>query len=432
MANTNETRTTYADFMKYEYGPKIIETTPERSVLLQALESKTANMPWGGKSLTLPVLYGAMGSTASLGEGDAMPDSTPINIDNTVIPMYWHYMRVSVTGQAEATSQGDRAGWGSAMAKQIYVKTKAFRQQMNREACGDGNARLCQVDGAIASQVITVDNAGGWSGLNNSAVNGARYLSPNMYVQSRDSGGTVEDAGLLITSISTAGAWPSTSAKITVSGTCSSVDDGSFLYAAAGATASVDSYGHEMPGVKLLIDDGNIASTVQSIDSDTYTEWKSKVHYGATRGTAEALTTLRMMGVENDIITYGEGSTDFMITSPGVYMTYGNLCDQTAQVVNPSTYDNGWPTLSFNGRPLFQDPYITDEIFFIDTSALALYEAAPAGWIDTGGSVIRQTAGASGAIDAQEACWRWYVTLGITDRQKCGKLEDITVVSNQM
>lgn len=143
--------------LKYEYGEKIIETVPERSIFMQKLRPKVANVPWGGKSMTLPVLYSSQGSVASLGEGDNLPLSLPINVDNTVIPMYYHYFSVSATGQAEATSQGGAAGWGSAMSKQIYVKTKAFRQYINRMLCGDGQAILAQVDGSVAGQVITVD-----------------------------------------------------------------------------------------------------------------------------------------------------------------------------------------------------------------------------------------------------------------------------------
>jgi len=410
----------------------MIETVPERSVLMQALKPKIANTPWGGKSLTLPVLYQSYGSAVTLAEGDSLPDSLPINIDNTVIPMYYHYFTVATTGQADATSQSDSSGWGSAMAKQIYVKTKAFRQHMNRQMCGDGNAILAQVDGAVNGQIITVDNAGGWSGYANSDVNGARYLTGNMYVQARTSGGSAHDAGLLITSVSTAGAFPSTSAAITVTGTCTSVADGDYIYASATSTASTDSYGHEMPGIKLLVDDGNIAATVQSISSTSYPEWKAKVRYGATRGTAEALTPSRMMGVVNDIVTYGGGTVDFVASSPGVWMTYGELADNTSTIVNPASYDNGWPKLSFMGMDFLQDPDLPDEIFFIDSSALGLYEALPMGWIEHGGgSILRQVAGESGRKDAMEAVWRWYVSLGITNRQKCGKLEDITVTVNQ-
>lgn len=425
MAHTAETITTYGDFLKYKYEDKIIQTTPEYIALMQRIPLITRPVGYGGKSITFPVLYNSMGSVASVGEGDVLPFSLPGNYDNTVIGIYHHYFGCSVSGVLIRNSADREGAFARAWAQDIAIKQRSYRQHLNRQLCGDGLARLAQQDGAVAGQVITVDNMGGWSGQRASAVNGATFLTANQYIQVRDSSGTAENGALKITSVSTSGAFPSTSAAITVTGTCSSCADGSYIHACAG-TDEVDGYGNELSGIKVLVDDGTVAATVQSIATSGNPEWKSHVGYGATAGTAEPITPTRMMTLLSKIQVAGGGKVDNIFTSPGVFLAYGALADSNNLVTNAQTYDVGYSTLAFNTVPIFQDPYMADEMYFVDNRALMMFQTGPAGWVDTG-QIISQVKGASAAYDQMEAYWVWDMSLGITNRQWCGKLTDITV-----
>lgn len=429
MAHTSETLTTYSDFLKYKYEDKIIQTTPEYSALMQRIPLITRPIAYGGKSITFPILYNSMGSVASVGEGDVLPFSLPGNFDNAVVGIYHHYFGCSVSGVLIRNSEDKEGSFARAWAQEIAIKQRAYRQHLNRQMCGDGLAILAQVDGAVAGQVITVDNMGGWSGYRASDVNGATFLTANQYIQVRDSSGTAQNGALKISSVSTQGAFPSTSAKITVVGTCSSVADGSYIHACAG-TDGVDGYGNELAGIKVLIDDGTVAASVQSITTSSYPEWKSHVGYGSTAGTAEAITPTRMMTLMSKIQIQGGGMVDNIFTSPGVFLAYGALADGNNLVTNAQKYDVAYPTLEFMGVPIFQDPYLADEMYFVDNRALAMYQTGPAGWVDSGGSIISQVKGASAAYDQMEAYWVWDMNLGVTNRQLCGKLTDITVNDN--
>jgi len=433
MAHTPETRTTFDGLLKYVYGPIVRQLTPTHSVLLNFLKTKSGTKSFSGKSVNLGVLYNSHGSAMSVDETDPLPVSLPTNHDLTTIPLSYHYFAANVTGQAIAVSDDRIGALAAAWATIIKVRQRAFAQDVNRKLCGDGNAILCQVDGFTGSgQAITVDNAMGISGQRDSDVNGAKFLSKNMYIQSRDSGGTVEDAGLLITSISTAAAWPSTSAVITVTGTATSVDDGSYFYKSGSATASTDAYGHEMNGIDSLIDDAAGATTsIQSIDCATNGEWASQVVRGATPGTAEALTTARLMQMYNMLTVNAQSMPDLHVVSPAVFLEYGNMADANNQVMNQATYDTGWPALDFMGKPVYQEPYCLDKWYAINTDALAMYETGPADFMsDDKGAVITQRKGASAAYDDYEAYYNWYMLLAIEERAKCGKLVDITVNNN--
>jgi len=421
MAHTLETRTTYDDFLKYRYKDVVIQATPEFSALLTKLQRKVAKLPFGGKSVTFGVTYNSQGSAASLAENDDLPYSMPGNYDNAVVPIYYHYFASAVSGQVMRTSEDRESAFARAWAQESLVKVRAFRQMINRQLCLDGNAILAQVDGSLASQVATIDNAGGISGMVDSDENGARFISTNMYVQARASG-TVHDSGVYISAY-TEGSAPSTSATITLVGTVSSWADGDYIYASSGSS-TYDAYGHESPGIRLLIDDGTIAASVQSISSSTYPEWKSTVGYGSTAGTAEALTTLRMMKLVSAIQVKGGGNVDFIVTSPNVWLTYGQLADEKNMITNAKTYDNAWPTLDFMGKEIWQDPYCTDEMYFIDNRALAIYQTGDGDWItDSKGAIMTQVPGK----DAMQAYWQWDMCLGIKNRKWCGKLVDITV-----
>ena len=428
MAHTYETITTFTDYLKYRYKDMIIECLPEYSTLLQRLEKGAGKVDFSGRSITIPLSYNGMGSVATVAEGDQLPFSLPVNIDNATISLFYHYFGCAVTGQAMAVSADNKGAMAQAWAKEVASKTRGFRQHLNRQLVGDGNAIICQVDGNASGQTLTVDNAGGWSGFNNSDVNGDRFITANMYVQARNSSGTVHDGALLVTSIAK-GVFPSTSAILTVTGTCSAVIDGDYLYNSTG-TVSVDNYGHEMSGIKVLIDDGTIAASCQGVTSATYPEWRSYVHYGTTSGTAEALTNNRMMNMYNDVTVYGGGKVDFIVTSPAVWLTYGNLADSSATVVNPTKYDTAWPSLSFFGVEVTQDPYMPDEMYFVDKRALKLYECGVNGWIEDDGVIIKQVRGST-PLDAYEAYWKYYLSLGIENRAWCGKLVDISVTGNK-
>ncbi len=430
MAGVPETRSTFDDMLKYVYEDAIIQATREQSALMMKLETITPKAHFGGKSITFPVLYNSQGSVGSAAETDSLPASLPGNFDNAVIPITYHYFGCTVTGQTIGTSQTSQDAFANAWTLETQIKVRAFRQMINRQLCGDGKGILAQQDGAVNGQAITVDNAGGWSGYKASHVNGAQFLSPNMYIQVRDSGGTVEDAGLKISGITTPGNFESSvSAIITVVGTCSSCADGSYLYPAFSTTASNDAYLHEGAGIKLLIDDSTVATSVQGIDGSVNNEWNSVVKYGSNSGTAEAITSLRLMEAIAEIQVGSGGKVDFIVTSPGVWLALGALADESNQIMNAKTIELGYPSFEIMGIPVFQDPYCADELYLIDNRALAIYETGPAGWLDpmNTGNYIRIRSGASTVYDQVEANWRWYMNLGIKNRAWCAKIQDITV-----
>ncbi len=216
---------------------------------------------------------------------------------------------------------------------------------------------------------------------------------------------------------------PSTSAKLTftAAGDVNEVVDGDYMYVAG-------AYGNEPPGLRLMIDDGSVATTFQSVNTDTYPEFKSQVGYGATPGTAEGLTTNRMQSLMDDIETQG-GSVDWIITSNGVFLTYGEMARSENVITNAKKLDTGWRVLEFDGIPIFKDSYSLDHMYMIDNRCPVILEAKAEGWIESmiGGDIIQQ----DGDKDRWKAYWGHYYNNAMTNRAWCGKLVDISVIANK-
>jgi hypothetical protein len=425
MAHTPETRTTMDNILKYVYHDSIVDSIAKQVKLYTLFQKKAARMGYGGKSFIVPIELNYMGSTGARAESGTLPDSTPGVALNSVVPIYYNYFAVSVTGPAMATSSENKYAFAEAWSREVKNKTRSFQQHMNRQLNGDGDGILAQVDGTPSlngsDYTITLDNAYGLSGFNNSDVNGHRFTSINQLVDFY-SGSSKRDTGAVKITGYTRGSFPNTSATvICADGDCDEVADGDYMYVAG-------AYGNEMPGIILLIDDGTQAATFQSINTNTYWEWKSHIGYGATPGTAEALTVNRIQTTIDDIESSGGGNVDFMYTSNAVYLTLGELSRTERLITNPKVLDPGWKVLEYNGMEIHSDPYCVDVLYLFDNRAVKLFEARPQGWLQEDGNALIRTTNK----DEYEAYWGWYATPGVINRQWLGKIVDISVIANKL
>ena len=419
--HTVSTLTTMANLLKQVYNPGIQVATKEQVTLLNLMETRVGKQDYGGSGFRIPLEFNNMGSTGFRAEAGELPDATPGTWAQTVVPCYYGYFTTCVSGQAMAFTDGDKFAWANAWQKELASKTRSWRQHLNRVLNGDGNGILAQVDGSPSGTTITLDNAYGLSGLNNSDVNGGRFISPNMKVDFY-TGSTIRDTGGVLITAYTRGAFPSTSATITVSGTITGVSDGDYMYVAG-------SYGHEAPGMQLLVDDGTEAVTFQSLSTTTYPEWKSHVGYGSTPGTAEAFTDNRFMTLKTEIEDNGGGMVDWGYTSPAVWLSIANTINAERQYVNVEKPDTAYTgdSITKAGVPIYKDSYCVDHLFLVDNRALAIHEAMPAGFIEQmdSGVVYRY-----GNTDQWAANYGWYFAPAVKNRQWLGKMVDIDVTSN--
>lgn len=420
MADVVETRSTFDSMLKYDYAPEVTTLTGKKVKLLTLIDTKIGKRNAGGKSFVQALELDSMGSVGSRADNGAFPDALPGNWTNTSVPVYYHYFSMTVSGALLWTSDSDKFAFAEAWQRELVVKMRAWQQNLNRMLNGDGNGYLAQVDGSTSGVYVTVDNAYGVSGFNNSAVNGGRFFTPNMLVDFY-TGSTIRDSGGVRITTVTPGSFPSTSAILTTSGTISSVADGDYVHVSG-------SYGYEMPGLRGCIDDGTVSATFQGVTVASYPEFKSVVKYGSTPGTAEAWSTSRMSDFVDEIETYNGGQVDWLFSSPSVYLTAAETMRQEGMIINSRKLDTGWDVMTFNGHDWYKDPYCMDYIYAIDNSAINILEAAPQGWIEDGGNIMRLVPG----YHRYTANWGWAANVCMGYRARCGKMEDISVTVNKI
>lgn len=423
MAHTPTTTTTLTDIMKDDLAPAIVQLTAEKSFLLSTIEQKLAKIAYGGRAFLIPLQFNNMGSTISLAESDDLADAMPGTYEQASIPIYSSSFSIALTALSMATSDADKYAWADALSADVMVKTRAFRQHQNRKLNGTGTAILAQVDGSPGGTSITVDNAFGLSGYNDSAVNGDKFVTSNMKVDFY-TGATIRDAGGVTIAGITRGSFPSTSAILDVTGEdFDEVADGDYMYVAG-------SKGYEYPGLEALIDDGTLATTFESVNTTTYPEFKSHVHYGTTAGTAEAITDKRIMNIVDDIEAEG-GQVDWGLTSNATWLTIMDMMKAQVQLVsinnNKTPLDTSFPGIEYAGFDIFKDVYSTDNLKLVDNRAIKIHEVQPQGWMDWSGSVLDWIA----QTTRYQAAWIWFMTPAIHNRRWTGKLEDISVGYNK-
>ena len=424
MANTVTTLTTMANLLKNVYAPQIEETTKRQVVTLELLETKLGQRsPWGGNGFIIPLEVNQMHSYGSRSENGNLPDARPTTWLQTTVPIYSHYFTISATGLSMAATKNNDSAWADAWSRSAYIATRSYRQHLNRMLNGNGTAILCQVDGSISIggtyTTITMDNAYGVSTEKNSAINGGKFLSTNMLLDFMTSS-TVRDEGACPVVTLTPGSGTSTSAYATFTNSyVDSVADGDYVYVTG-------NYGKELPGLELLADDGTLASTFQSLNCSTYSDWQAVVHYGSSPGTAEQWSTARMMNFVDDLESLGGMNIAAYKTSNALWLTVGEIMRNEGYVVNPEVLDTGYTVIKFNGVPIYKDPYSMATITAIDPGVLKIYEAAPQGWLETDGGVIERDHSSGYQRDNYVAFYGWYMTPGISNRKRIGKMVDIT------
>jgi len=289
---------------------------------------------------------------------------------------------------------------------------------------GDGSGVLCLVDGSPSGDTITCDSAYGIA----NDTNGHLFLSKgvNIEIWSAKTDG-VRRGTATITSV-TAGSGTSTSASFTVDAVPSGTTNNDFIFL-KGAR------GIEMMGLLGIIDDTTYVSTLQSINASTAGNewWRAQVRdagdAGGTSGTNLALSRNRINVVLEDVVFTGGGDTRFILSSPAVQRTYGDMAARDRIVVNEVELDNGWTGLSYNGIPWIADFYaVGSQANFIDPSTLTVYELSRPQWMDRGDGILKQISDSGGDLDVWRARYYWYSELGVSKRMANAVMRDILTI----
>jgi hypothetical protein len=167
------------------------------------------------------------------------------------------------------------------------------------------------------------------------------------------------------------------------------------------------------------------SGSLGKIDAYSATYWDNQRAFGATPGTAEALTIMRVQQAIN--LGRQQGAMpSAIITSLGVQREFYRLLQANQQFVAPGAtdYASGFSTLTYNGMPVIADldaPF--GKMFILDESTLKVFSDQDWHFLDGDGQTLRQVAG----YDAYEAVMVRYMNMGATNRNRNVVINDINV-----
>lgn len=190
------------------------------------------------------------------------------------------------------------------------------------QAYGDGTGKLATVNGTQTGTTITFDDV--------------IYLKPGMVVDTYDSTGTTRDEdSVTINSIDRVNNQATFATSI-------SVTDNDIVVREE-TKVSAPSDGKEIAGLKLIIDDGTVATTFQSLSRSTYPILRGNVINAGSVNLTNDL--LQRAADEASII--GDGRIDMLISRHGQRRKYLDLTTPDKRFLD-NKLDRGYQKISWN------------------------------------------------------------------------------------
>ena len=409
----------YNAFLKEFYEEGVESQFARQTVLLDEVVMPRLRGPKhiAGKYAVIAVESMALGGVGSRGEDEDMPEPEPGIYENTRVALAYHYFSARVTGPTLELSQGSAGAFDDAETRELLTKTNAFLMNINRNLHYKSDGCIARVDATPAQSglTFTIDRAGnrGSAGYKDADTNGAKFITKNMRIEiwSALSGGSQIGGTFRVTAVAK-GSGQSTSATITVDTSPGTLSGDEFIF-------QEGSRGKDMNGLGDIYGSG----TLQNLTTTEVPEWQAVIKTGATAGTPEPISRIRIEDAMTDAEMNSGVPTDLIVTDRAGFLSFADYCAQKRIQVNTLKLSEGWSGADFNGNvaivPDLWAPPLT--MRGIPTQTLSIYEGIRPGFIKYGGDVLKPV----GRRDTYEANYRWYVQMGVRRRGACWELQDI-------
>lgn len=389
-----ETLTQFADALKIDYLPAIRDQFNNASSYLSRL--KKASVETTGKSFDKTVRTDRHQGIGARADNGALPTAavpTKIALSYSVKR---NYGRFQITGPTIAASKKSAGAVADALDHDMQTLVKDFSEDVNRQLLGAGTGQIALVNGAVTNTTaMTVDNPG------------SDWLEAGMTIDVVTSTGSKLIDSVEISSIS--------------SDTCT------LASAQTAADNSIvvreDAWGNEVMGLRGIIDDGTIQSSIGGKSRTTYPALQSNVLDNS--GTNRSLTLLLMQqGIDYPMLYGGARKEDLdILMSYGCRRSYFDLLDGNVRFVKTMKFDGGFELLSFDGRPIHVDKHcFPNEILFCNLKDIKLYKQSDIDWMDKDGNILKYVSG----YDKYEAILYLYAEQAAVMFKSSCLLDDIT------
>ena len=357
--------TAFDAVLKYKMIGPIQKQFPEGLVLLNRIRRTGDHIDGSGRNVRIPVLLGLSQAIGARAEDATLPTAAASRYVESVTTLKHNYGSIKVGGPTIRASKGNAAAFVAAVTSEIENMMLSFKQDINRQLFGYGTGALCLTTGAASGQTLTVDTPG------------AQYIKVGMLLDAYTSGGTAHATSIEVESVNE----DTNVITFTAASTLTSVVENDILYRAGSRNI-------ENMGLRGIIDDDTLLSSLQSIDSGTYTDWQGKVYDAA--GTNRTMTLKLIQQASSHAEKQGRGPTG-IVGSYNMRDKYVDLLVADKRFVNTLKLDGGFSAVEYNGKPIIPDADAYPNTFFMmNEPLLAIVETGPPNWAQEDGSILHK------------------------------------------
>ena len=441
------TLTTVDSILKEYYLGPVQEQLNNEVLLLSRIEARSEDLV--GKAAFVPLHTGRSSGIGAVAESAALPAAGNQSYARAEYDLKYLYGRIQVTGPSMAKTKSDAGSFLQVLKGELDGVRADLTKDLARQIYGTGDGVIATGTPDATTATTHTITLADWEPLKK----GQLYVGQlvNCFVQSTGvaTAGTITE--FTISAVSIVAAATST---ITITSTSVAMTAVLVTITRSGSVSAAQSLNrfnnttrsNEVDGLRRVVNsftpagaaqtNGTIASatlatanglsgSLGKIDAYSSTYWDNQRTFGATPGTAEALTIMRVQQAINLARQQG-AMPSAMITSLGVQREFYRLLQANQQFVVPggTDYASGFSTLTYNGMPVIADldaPF--GKMYILDESTLKVFSDQDWHFLDGDGQTLRQVAG----YDAYEAVMVRYMNMGATNRNKNVVINDINV-----
>ena len=441
------TLTTVDSILKEYYLGPVQEQLNNEVLLLSRIEARSEDLV--GKAAFVPLHTGRSSGIGAVAESAALPEAGNQSYARAEYDLKYLYGRIQVTGPSMAKTKSDAGSFLQVLKGELDGVRADLTKDLARQIYGTGDGVIATGTPDATTATTHTITLADWEPLKK----GQLYVGQkvNCFVQSTGvaTAGTITE--FTISAVSIAAAATST---ITVTSASVAMTAVLVTITRAGSVSAAQSLNrfnnttrsNEIDGLRRVVNsftpaaaaeaNGTIASatlatangksgSLGKIDAYTSTYWDNQRTFGASAGTAEPLTIMRVQQAINAGRQQG-AMPSAIITSLGVQREFYRLLQANQQFVAPGAtdYASGFSTLTYNGMPVIADldaPY--GKMYILDESTLKVFSDQDWHFLDGDGQTLRQVAG----YDAYEAVMVRYMNMGATNRNKNVVINDLNV-----
>lgn len=349
-------------------SPQMITDTPLLNKIKATKDHIVNNV--GGRQVIFGIKYAYGQGRGSRNAGDPLPQARNLNLYNSKFPMKKMISHVEIQGEAWRATEGAGAkSFINLIREETNDALEGHAKELNQILYGDGTGLMAAATTGVVSGLGTASFT----------VNDIRRWGVGMLVDVETTGGSSLATDQAVTDVDR------TTSTVTI-------DRTGLAYAITTGGAGVGSNFYragsknkELMGLRGIVDDGSVLSSLQNITVSTNSWWKATELDNA--GTARAISLDLMERAWNASMQQNNVAPDSIFMDFTQKRKYEQLLVSDKRYVQERdlpTLDGGYGKLSYNNTPIYFD---TDcnagTVYFLQTKFLKLFQQFGYQWVSS-------------------------------------------------